>query len=357
MENNSGDMPKLLFNDDGRLIDDEESEDEALAGVLASLGRDSDASVGIYRQGPGGYRDLTYLTECLPSEYSLSRLQDEFGGGVFRIHVRNGGKLVANKEVKVAPPPNRQAPPVADVTAPLQKQLDNLAGIVGQLAQVVTQQQQRPASETQSRKEFFQEMLLMKQMFGGAPRERDPFDMLTKMMTLQKELGGIFGGGGSDVEPGSNTLLLKAIETFGPILTQANQNKAVPTQPMLHAPATDMQQAPSHSEEANMLKIYLNMLIAEAKNDIDPQAYALLITQKVARADIDGMLRPDDWFEKLSTFEPAITPFREWFADLRADVFELLTEQDAVATTGGGQPGDAHHVVIGTTNANTGGNT
>ncbi|HJW55862.1 MAG TPA: hypothetical protein VJ577_11360 [Burkholderiaceae bacterium] len=369
----AGMAPIDFGSEETRLIHNDETEDEALAGVLATLGEDADASVCIYRQGPGGYRDVMYLTECLPAEFSLSRLQEEFEGGAFRIHVRSGGRLIANKAVKVAPKVNaRRAAPDPGLAA-VQAQIAGLVQVVERLAQPRENPQQ-------SRMEWLKELQMMREIFSGgqaAPRQSDPIELLGKMLALQKDLGGLVGAASGDSEPGTMTVLMKAMETFAPVLQQAAASKtpdlagyhANPAMrpaiegaaPAVHieaaAPgAAPIESTPTNDQESQMLKMYIRMLIGEAEQNIDPEGYALLITQKLEREQIEQLLKPENWFETLAAFEPAVSPYREWFSDLRDIVFEILTAPGADDTTGESQSGDHHHASAGTANTNTPGN-
>jgi hypothetical protein len=376
----AGEFPQIGFDDPhARTISVEETEDEALAAVLSSLGENSGASVRIYRQGGGGYRDVTFLTEWMPSEYSLTRLQGDYGGGTYRIHVRQGGQLLANSGVKVEARKDMQAaPPVRDpALSAVQAQIAALVALVEKVATV-----QAPPVAQQSRMDWLKELQVMQLLFGGgqsAPRAQDPFDMLTKMLVLQKELGSLAGGGG-DAEPGTMSVLMKAMETFAPVLQNAAAGRAAPavgyqanpmppldgvgqpfndenTLPSLPVAAAAPGPAPATNQETDMLRMYVMMLIAEAAQGIDPEAYALLITQKLQRDQIDELLKPDNWFERLAEFEPKVSPHREWFSDLRDIVFEILTQEGMTDTTGTDKSGGTNHASAGNANSNTPGNT
>lgn len=342
------------------LISDE-TEDDELSALLASLGEGTNSAVKIYRQGPGGYRDLTLLTEWLPGDFSEMRLQREFGGGHFRIHVRDGRKILKNIELKVAAPVS-SVPAAADALAPIRNELSQLAGIVRDLVQVVARPAAPAVPPAQSRKEFFEEMVLMKSILGGgAPRERDPTEALLKMIEVQKQLGGLLGGG--DNEPGANTLILKGLETIATAMqaSRAQQTAAAPAmmQPALPGVvgAEQAPPAPQQNEEMEMLKMYLRMLLGDAEQDLDPQGWAIMIAQKVDPATISGMLVPENWFDALAALEPKVTHYREWFSDLRTMVLEILKEQGVPDITGGNNPSGAQNASGGTTNAGTQGNT
>lgn len=355
-----------------------EAEDEALAAVLASLGGDAGSAVRVYRQGPGGYRDVTFITEWLPSEYSETRLQNEFGGGHFRVHVRKGGGLLKNVEIKVAPPVRPRSEAV-DVMAPVKAQLGELAAIVGQLAQAVARQPQPVPQPVQSRREMLEEMMLMSKIVGGGGRrDGEAMDMLVKILEAQKMLGGASGGGGGDGgEPGTMAVLMEALRTLGPVLQARGAQQMAPAMPApQYDPAAPLQvdqaafmqqnaapasvpppaPSPSTDQEAEMLKFYINMLINEAAQGANPEPWAMLVAEKLTREQISQLMGAPNWFEQLTAFEPKTAHHREWFSDMRSIVFEILSEDDAADKTGVVQPGNGN-APSGTSNTNTSGTT
>jgi hypothetical protein len=335
------------------LVPEFEPEDVAIGNILASLGEDSDASVSIYRQGKGGYRDITFVTETRPTEFSIGRLQHEFGGGTYRIHVKSTGRLIANRELKVADLPNR-APDNGLMLAPVNQKIDQLAGLVQQLAGLIAQ----PAQ--QSRKEMIEELLMYKQLFdtGGvrAAPAVDPMDSAMKMIEFAKTMSGVFNGAGE--APDGMAVLMRAMETFGKPLAEAAMRSQAPpasyalTEQQQAALPGPEQQAPSvapqpqigEQEAMAQIEYFIKMLLDEAREDADPTGSAYQIVKFAPLETINDLLRPDDWFEKLSVMRPELAPYREWFSDLRDIVFEILTPDEGESTKGEISPGVPPHV-------------
>ncbi len=106
---------ELLDNDpqdDMPLGEEFTPEDIAVSQLLAELG-DEGVIVRIYRQGPKGYKDLTYIDECGVADFSPKMLKaPPFNGGTFRIHAQapGAGGMRINRELKVEPAPFKEAP-------------------------------------------------------------------------------------------------------------------------------------------------------------------------------------------------------------------------------------------------------
>src|SRR4051812_25335188 len=63
-------------------------EDVAINNLLAELG-DTEATVRIYREGKGGFKDLTLIEEVSVSEFTPIMLKHPpYNGGTFRIHAQ-----------------------------------------------------------------------------------------------------------------------------------------------------------------------------------------------------------------------------------------------------------------------------
>lgn len=348
-------LPQIGFGDsDARVIplEMEETEDMALSNLLATLGGDVESSVYIYREGPGGHRDVTYLTECPPDEFSMARLQDEFNGGNFRIHVRSEGRIMANKPIRVAPRPTAQNN--QSLLAPVQSQINDLAGIVKQLAVLVADSRQPQAiqqPQAQSRKEMLEEFLMMKDLMGGGPppRQVDPFDQMTKVLELSKTVSSMSGGGGGDA-PDALSVIMKGMEVFGKPLAEAAaaqrlamagamQNPIDPRQISLPLdqqpiPAQPAQtEATTESNDMMQLQFYLSYLVGKAKGNSDPVIYAGLMVDNMTDEQINALLLPADWFEKLCGINKEASAFREWFSEMRQVALEMLTDDEAADTT------------------------
>lgn len=360
-------------------LPDAEPEDMALLDVLADVGGAStSAVVRIYRQGPNGYRDLTYLTECRPEEFTMQRLQSDYRGGTFRVHVRDKGRLLANQEIKVEPP----APPVgasSDMAAldPVMRQMQAMQDAMTKLLERIAAPPAAPAAP--SRQDIIQEMLQMKELFAAPTRSEDPVAQLLKFAELRKALTDVFptGDAADAAKPG---MLETALEKFGPALLQAfavqqSRQPIVPATampappgqatmaatpqpaaaPIHQPPAADTAAAPQPTDEGTaMLKHYLQFLAVKADGDSDPDTYAGLIYDNLTPEQMHTILDPANWFENLCALVPEISPFKEWFSEVREGVFERLKEEESAGTSGANPTGTtSDHAFAGSPGSNT----
>jgi len=85
--------------------DDEQAEQEldALDGMISEFSGAADAVVNVYRQGEG--KNLSFLFRTSPGEMTggeiMERCRDNYGTGDYRVHIRKGPRLVANKPFSV----------------------------------------------------------------------------------------------------------------------------------------------------------------------------------------------------------------------------------------------------------------
>ncbi len=355
-------------------------EDVAISDMLAELGDDAGAMVRIYRQGRGGYRDQTFVDECLPSEFSPKMLQEKFGGGQYRIHARSNGGIVANRLITIAAPINAK-PAQVDVIAPMQQQINALTEAMRTMVDAVKQGQQQPPQ--QSRKEMLEEMMIFKQLFdqgGRAGPAADPLDSVMKVLDLAKTVAEMRGIDSGEAK-GKTDLLETFIDKLGAPLLQvmAAKQAALPApaidtmSPALGAPflGIEPQAAPampgavpaSQMNEEQMQ----NFMMAHIRNKLDPLIdgaaegddvwiYVPMIIAKMPDAMLTALHEPE-WFKNFCEIEPRAAQYGTWFAQLRDAVLEELTAIAEEDKTGGSLSGGSGHVPAGSTNTDTKRNT
>ncbi len=350
-------------------------EDVELMGILGELGNDSAVRIRVYRVIDGNYRQQEFVWECSPAEFQLSTLQAKFGGGEYRICPRGKSGLIRNIPVRIAAPV--QHDPVA---GQIDQRFSRLEGLIEKLAGAVVQAQTPPA---QSRKDMLEELAMMRDIFGGGPAPvaaaGDPFDQVTKLLALARDVRKLTGDAPAE-PPDGLTVLAETAKSVLPAIVAASQaqrpqmapvpsmrapapHHAPPPSPDSQAPAAGdaalAQPQPQNTEDemramqAMQIKGYLALLIKDAEQDLDPTGWAHMIINHVGHDSIDAMLRPDNWFDQLSTFEPKVIPFREWFTEMREMVFELLSGDGGAGTTGGNSPDGTNHASGAAANPNT----
>lgn len=122
----------------------------------------------------------------------------------------------------------------------------------------------------------------------------------------------------------------------GPIIdTQPPEPKVIPPTTPRSAPAAD---------KALMEKIntYMELLISGAERNGDPGAYASMIGDMLSDehfATLLGELEAPDWFEKIAGGNPRIMNQREWFTNLRQELFAMTEDPNDTAEPDGSGPG------------------
>ena len=82
-------------------------------------------------------------------------------------------------------------------------------------------------------------------------------------------------------------------------------------------------------------KMFLNMLISNAKADNEPSTYAAMIIDMTGEKKAREFAAAPDWFDQLCKEEPRAVDYRAWFQELKDSVEEMLKpdEQEPGLTT------------------------
>ena len=324
--------------------DDEfDPEDIELAEAASELTGIEGATVTIYRQGLHG-RDLTFIDTLPPANFAMAMLKHPpYNGGKFRVMMRKGSAIVANRLVQVEPAPKApDAPPVYQ--PPVVQQQSNEAFVLlakamtdgfSRIGELIVATKPEPAKQ-RSTQEILAELAAMKSLFAQPQAEHsDPIEMLTKLLALTRELP----GGGDGGEPGPMAVLLELARTFGPQLKEIKeQNDAArapsdrETPPRVVGPVprptrpvgTQPQGRPNVEQ---LIGMQLRFLVKQASQRRDPEPYAVMVLDNVPPPILDNFLKRPDWFEEVVRYAPDARPYAEWFGRLKSHLEEYLTEE------------------------------
>lgn len=355
--------------------DDGEPEDVALLDVLADLGANAaDALVNVYRIEPNT-KKLKYLYRCMPVEFNMETLRDDYDGGDFRIHVKRDGLLLANKAISVETP-RKKPEPLAPVIAPQQN--NDLAVMMMQVMQTGFEKlgtliveasrgnQVPPVNPADLEDRFMNRMVMMRQLFDPGTKNDSAqlMEMFTKGITIAKELG---GGGGESSEM---DVLNNAIRTLGPALAgaaslpsmaspvslpppqqsftnpnmlsrqsvpvaaQTPQIPSRPAAPSVTAPGQP-QQTPSSAQapgdQMQQMMKYVAILAEKAKANKDPALYADLIIDELGPDQVKELLADPALLDKAAMMFPDIALYKEWFENLRDCLTQFVSEGDSIS--------------------------
>lgn len=299
----------------------------ALQSVLAELGASgADAKVNIYQLD--ARKNSAFAGTLSPDEFSLERIQSEFGPGEYKAIVYSGGKIATHRIVRIAAPKN--APIVAAPAVDNQKLIETMQAGFNQLGQMFAQSisaivQNQPKAK--STMETLQEFALMKDVFGGnAAPAQNPMELISLALSLSEKMNPREG------EPGAGEVIMKAIEQFGPIVgqilpQQMAQNAAPIPRPAPQIPAPQIPQSPENEEMSMMVKIYLKTLATAAKSGADPETYAYAICDFLPAEQIRQFIGGANVKAQIIEAVPDAAHCYEWFEELLNLLRELTAPE------------------------------
>jgi hypothetical protein len=325
-------------------FEEPESKLRPLDEVLAELGGLDGGHVQVRRlDSRGGPPEFVgnYRPEEVTGEASLlQQIQDDFGGGEYLIHVRDGSGFKANRRIKVAE--RRRAAPDAGAST-VAAAVDRMQSQFAQLLQAVVARPQ--ASEGDTEEKVLARMKLMADIVR--PQGGQGTDAQALMETLARgiELGQqIAGGGGGGGGGDSTAVMVQSLKTFESLFRSIPPRPAPGARPVRPAaPATAMpaataeavpQVAAPEAEDARVtaMRTLLQVVLTGAARNGDPELYAELVADQVGADGVAELLRLPDPVAMLVQFDPAAEQHREWLAELVSELQELQEGADDAAS-------------------------
>jgi hypothetical protein len=268
------------------------------------------ASVSIHRQNGNGKEALTFLDSFAPDKFTpedlLQYIKNTYGSGDYRIHIRENGKLKANRHVSI------EAPRIVPRETQGNSDLRELVAVIQQQQQqmlAVFREMQNPQN---TEDQMIERMLKYKALFGGNQQSRG-FGEIIETVNGLKMLG--INVGGIQTEPqekeeGFGDIL----EKMAPIVTamvQSSANNPQPQQQPVYKPNPQPRQNPMQLA----LKLGIAALLKAARNKADTAFYADVVMDQLPEDKIGLLLTPDA-LAQLESLEPKVKEHREWFADV-----------------------------------------
>jgi len=307
-------------------------EDIAVSNLLAELG-DENVRVRVYRVGPKGYRDLTFIDEMDVSEFSPKVLKGPpFNGGTFRIHAAapGAGGMRVNRELKVEPDPTPPpAPPsqsnaisaaeLGAILAENNRQL--LAGIMAAKPEV------NPMGQIKDMVEVLAPLLNRPApVVAPAPGIGDQIGTLSSILALAKQLAPQPAlPEGADT---STLLLSKGLDFVERTMAQAQAARTV--QPAQLAPADPappaIQLTPEQEEEIVLFRIAMRRACKAAADNQAPKDFATDNYEDIPESVLMGICNDPQWWNKLIDAYPDATPHKTWFEAVRVEFIAFARE-------------------------------
>lgn len=328
----------------------------ALGAVLDELGALDDATIMLYRMAGRG-QELEYVATLTPEQVQgeaslLEMIRLEHGGGTYRVHVRDGAGLIANRRIVIA---ERKGPPAVDgglssiVATMLDRQAQQFAELIRSIAP-----QQRGEADTEAA------MLARLKTMADIVRPASGTDT-KELLTLLMQGVSLGKSMQPPADAGAEGLMASALQAFAPVIADAAAQRrtiatANPTRRVQPAaPVRQVQAAPPTpaAEAANdpnaEMRALLSMVIRAAEAEGDPEFYAELIADQVGDDHARTLLAQPDPIGILSTFDSRVGERREWFTRCLQAMRALYDETDPAPAHGdplgprGGDPNPADH--------------
>ncbi len=334
------------------VIDGEEDEDQqldALEGMISEFQGAADAVVNVYRQGEG--KNMSFLFRTNPGEMSggeiMEKCRDRFGTGDYRVHIRKGPRLVANKpfsveaekDDEIEPAKNGGLDTMAFITMMQESNKQTMTMFTEAMRAFASNQSNAPVFDpVAAQASLMSQLASLKQMSEPKDQSKDAVAMLIQGLTLAKELGP------KDGETNSSDILLEGIKQFAPALTNAAQQMQG-RNPALPAPGDPQANADADREREMglrqvMMRQQLGFLVQNAAANKNAELYAeLLLDQLGEKVVLDFVAQPDA-LDKLIAINPDVGNYRPWFEALRGFILELTadTGDTEVIVPGAGPP-------------------
>lgn len=340
-----------VFEDEG-----EENQLDALEGLIGEFTGAADIVVNVYRQGEG--KNISFLFRTSPDEMSggeiMERCRDNYGTGDYRIHIRQGPRIVHNRpfsvEAKKEPDPalaqnTGQADIIALITSQNASQQQMFMATMTAMAEALKGREPPPAPDPVAmQNSMIQALVALKGLAVPESTAKDPVEMLIQGVQLAAELRP------SDGDTNANDLVLAGLKAFAPTITEAtrqgmlNQAPGAPGGPQPGAPgapgagAPGQEGAPQLTADAAreremglrqvMMRQQLGWLVKQASVGKHPDLYAELLLDQVGEQTVLEFIAKDDALEQLAGIEPRVKDYSVWFEELRACILELTAPED-----------------------------
>lgn len=353
--------------------EDETPEDLALAGFLSEMrGNAEDIIANVYRASGKGKR-LGFMFAFSPDEMTggelMEKIRDEYGPGEYRVHVRQGEGLIANRPITIAEKLDKPEAmeEKADAFGPREfialmqsqaaSQQQMFAQTMAAFAEVFkgAQSQQPAVDPVAMQNSVLQGMVTLKQLSeDGKKPDVDPVQLLIKGIELSQNLAPKTG------ETNTTDVLLKGLEMF-PMLAKAGETKhpmmpgpgqghtnpptGIPPHKSVHSlkapepeyakpntPRTAETGQPQQPDENEMFmlqaKANLAFLCKQAQGNKDPSLYAELILDQMGEQQVMEFIGKPDALDTLAKIEPGVAVYQGWFLALRTAILELTTDEN-----------------------------
>lgn len=324
--------------------------------VMAELGEGiGEAFVNVSRWSDN-FRAFAFVARFVPSEFSVAKIHDQFGGGKFNIRLyvpktfdgrAAGVQLEKNTTIflegpaKVVKPAEPEATPAApDVATVLAQTMRE--GFL-ELGKLIVEARPAPVDPIAQFRQFAELQALLR----GPESKEKPRDTLRDFLEFRKLDKEIFGNvAGVPKGAGENAMLV----ALGRDFLEMFKNR-LPAQPAADAPAlpapgdnpapgnvvdinaarpADIKVPPTPADaERELMVSYVKMLTAFARQNTDVQPIAQKIYEESPKEFVQQLFSKNadgsafDWLGWLAVADPDVKLHRVWFERLHKAIWDL----------------------------------
>lgn len=334
------DVPTLDF--------DEEA--DGLESVLNDLGGEGDpVTIRIYKAPGGANRQQQFCFELTAEEFDLASLAEQlrcdWGGGNYRVMVRQRGKIKFNKPLAIAEPIKPRDPVAApQPPAPgvdLDRILDRMNSMMlesqNSMMKLLIGQGGNKSDSS------FSDMIEVAKLLTG--NRIDPMEQMQRMLEVQRLMRDDMPGEKQDFWSSAMSGIV------GPLAQLAQQagntpqgghatlpRPPAPAKPPASNPEPGQQNAPTAPPKQQAapamnplmaLRQFLPVLLRGAANDSDPVAYAQVMVDSMPPELLQMVLmlaQQPAAVDQLGQLAPEVLEHRDWFVELLGELAGLTSE-------------------------------
>ena len=312
-ETKTNDITVVDFLDDEAEVRPQTEAEAKTQSIQDALNEDPEAFLNVSRQIGSGKTSMEVVGR-FPADKDdygqlQAHLQENFGAGDYRIMLYVKGRVRANKLLTIAQPlkPANVSTQQDNVTMLILNQLEKMQN------QIVSIMQEKQTGGN-SRMEFMQELMMMKQIFSSDNKPSSGIKDIVDTIGSLKELGLNIGGVIEPEEKGFGDLLALA----APVLQNITAPQAAPAyQPNPIAQKPQLTPEQKEAQKMNMmLRLGIGQLIAGAKRNSPHDTYATLVIDNIPEAQIMAFFNSPTGFADLVKIAPEVANHSAWFGEL-----------------------------------------
>jgi hypothetical protein len=294
--------------------------DNKVDAIAAALKEDSTAYLNVHRR----------ITQNSPEEFVanfdadkydfgqlLSYLQENYGGGDYRVRLYAKGRIKANKLLQIAhkvkPSNTPQINPTGDAAQILNVVLQEMRNSQEKMFQTLQQ-------KTDSRGDLLKDMALFKELFGGNSAPVNPFEAMKPMLEFMTMMGFQPPGAGGEHEKGFMDVLEKALPVFlkgmqqpAPRIARAQIPAHVPGTAQIVPKPNPVEPLSDTTPQEKELRDMLTILVKAARKNGDQYTYASMMFDQFDAGIIAQIAQTPGVLDMLGTIDPDVIAFKPWF--------------------------------------------